>query len=49
MSELKSGVPQGGILCPIIFTIYGADIELWVKHFSIGNYADDNPKGKEAQ
>ena len=39
--ELTSGVPQGGILSPIIFTIYGADLEEWVKHSKIFNYADD--------
>ncbi len=32
---------QGGILSPIIFTIYGADMEEWVKHSCIFNYADD--------
>ena len=25
----------------MIFTIYGADLEEWVKHSSIYNYADD--------
>jgi len=39
--KLKSGVPQGGILSPIIFIIYGADMEEWVKHSCIFNYADD--------
>ena len=39
--ELVSGVPQGGIISPIIFTIYGADLEEWVNHSSIFNYADD--------
>ena len=29
-SALSSGVPQGGILSPIIFIIYGADMELWL-------------------
>ena len=38
---LTSGVPQGGILSPIIFTIYGADMEEWVDHSTIFNYADD--------
>ena len=39
--NLTSGVPQGGILSPIIFTIYGADMEDWVEHSTIFNYADD--------
>ena len=39
--SLISGVPQGGILSPIIFTIYGADMEDWVEHSTIFNYADD--------
>ena len=34
--QLTSGVPQGSILSPIIFTIYCADLGEWVKH-----YADD--------
>ena len=40
-SVLSSGVPQGGILSPIIFVIYGADMELWLKHSSAFTYADD--------
>ena len=39
--QLKLGVPQGSILSPIIFTIYCADLEEWVKHSIILNYADD--------
>ena len=38
---LESGVPQGGILSPIIFTIYGADLEEWIKKSIIFSYADD--------
>ena len=38
---LTSGVPQGGILSPIIFVIYGADMELWLMHSSALTYADD--------
>jgi hypothetical protein len=30
--EFKSGVPQEGILSSIVFTIYGADLEVWVTH-----------------
>ena len=39
--KLTSGVPQGSILSPIIFIIYGADMEEWVKHSCIFTYADD--------
>ena len=39
--NLVSGVPQGGILSPIIFTIYCANLENWVDHSSMLNYADD--------
>ena len=28
---LTSGVPHGGILSPIVFTLYTADMELWLK------------------
>ena len=38
---LESGVPQGGVLSPIIFVIYGVDMELWLKHSSGLTYADD--------
>ena len=38
---LVSGVPQGGILSPIIFTLYTADMELWLENSSLFNYADD--------
>ena len=40
-SALTSGVPQEEILSPIIFVIYGADMEQWLKHSSAFTYADD--------
>ena len=39
--ELVSGVPQGGILSPIVFTLYTADMELWLKTSKLFNFADD--------
>ena len=47
--ELQSGVPQGGILSPIIFVIYGADMELWLKHSSALTYADDTSSSVRAK
>ena len=38
---LETGVPQGGILSPIVFTLYTADMELWIKHSTLVNFADD--------
>ena len=35
---------------PIIFMIYGADMELWIKNSKLFNYADDttsDSKGKK--
>ena len=46
---LVSGVPQGGILSLIIFTLYTADMELWLKTSKLFNFADDTTtynKGK---
>ena len=39
--KLVSGVPQGGTLSPIIFTVYTADLEQWVCKSQVYNYADD--------
>ena len=40
-SHLESGVPQGGILSPIIFTIFGTDLEDWTKKSTILSYTYD--------
>ena len=49
---VESGLPQGGILSPIIFAMYGADLEEWLKHSKTFNYADDtstSTKGKKIE
>ena len=39
--KLVCGVPQGGILSPIIFVLYVSDLEDWLNHSSAFTYADD--------
>ena len=50
--DLISGVPQGGILSPLIFVIYVSDLGQWLKHSTAGTYADDTQTsvaGKDLQ
>ena len=39
--SLKSGVPQGGIISPLLYIIYVGDLEQWLKYAKAITYADD--------
>ena len=43
--NLKSGVPQGGILSPLLYILYVADLEEWLVHSKASTYADDTKTG----
>ena len=43
--NLTSGVPQGGILSPLLFIIFVADLQLWLKFSKSITYADDTQTG----
>ena len=39
--SLTSGVPQGGVISPLMFVLYVSDLESWLKWSAAKTYADD--------
>jgi hypothetical protein len=39
--DFNTGVPQGSILSPVLFSIFVSDMEDWIEHSGVFTYADD--------
>jgi hypothetical protein len=42
---VTSGVPQGGVLSPLIFVLFVSDLQDWLLHSTAPTYADDTTTG----
>ena len=43
--SVPTGVPQGGVLSPLVFVLFVADLQDWLVHSSAPTYADDTTSG----
>ena len=43
--HVPTGVPQGGVLSPLIFVLFVSDLQDWLLHSSAPTYADDTTTG----
>ena len=42
---VMTGVPQGGVLSPLIFVLFVSDLQDWLSHSTAPTYADDTSTG----
>ena len=42
---VNTGVPQGGVLSPLIFVLFVSDLQDWLSHSTAPTYADDTHTG----
>ena len=43
--NVPTGVPQGGVLSPLIFVLFVSDLQDWLEHSTAPTYADDTTTG----
>ena len=43
--DVPTGVPQGGVLSPLIFVLFVSDLQDWLEHSTAPTYADDTTTG----
>ena len=47
--KVSTGVPQGGVLSPLIFVLFVLDLQDWLTHSTAPTYADDTMTGTSSR
>jgi hypothetical protein len=47
--KVSTGVPQGGVLSPLIFVLFVSDLQDWLRHSTAPTYADDTSTGTSSR